>query len=205
MKNKNKSGRNKIFCYRLWKNFWRYIRSNIITWKYVAYNIVKSLNSNNVGLLLLCKTTLKIAVVYVRYIEYIAIITRGFILEVSVDRSIPSYFLWRRYALLSTLLHFSMSWIWWVDFWGGRDECFSLYTCLTVTLLPGMWTAASVVMQPLDLADLLSALAEVDAVTWNNNLSVLVFLIDTIESCLEWSSLASICLSGFTLLYSLRL
>ena len=60
-------------------------------------------------------------------------------------------------------------------------------------------------MQPLDLAELLSALAEVDAVTWNNNLSVLVFLIDLIESCLEWSSLASVCFSGFTLLYSLRL
>jgi hypothetical protein len=68
-----------------------------------------------------------------------------------------------------------------------------------------MWTAASVVMQPLDLAELLSSLAEVDAVTWNNNLSVLVFLIDLIESCLEWSSLASVCFSGFTLLYSLRL
>jgi hypothetical protein len=68
-----------------------------------------------------------------------------------------------------------------------------------------MWTAASVVMQPLDLAELLSALAEVDAVTWNNNLSVLIFLIDLIESCLEWSSLASVCFSGFTLLYSLRL
>ena len=32
-------------------------------WKYVAYNIVKSLNSNNIGLLLLCNTTLEIAVV----------------------------------------------------------------------------------------------------------------------------------------------
>jgi hypothetical protein len=68
-----------------------------------------------------------------------------------------------------------------------------------------MWTAASVVMQPLDLAELLSALTEVDAVTWNNNLSVLIFLIDLIESCLEWSSLVSVCFSGFTLLYSLRL
>ena len=120
MKIKNKSGKIKI-CYRLWKSFWRYIKSNIITWKYVAYNIVKSLNSSNIGLLLLCNTTLKIAVVYVIYIEYIAIITRGFILEMSVARSIPSYFLWRRYALLSTLLHFSMSWIWWVDFWGGSE------------------------------------------------------------------------------------
>lgn len=68
-----------------------------------------------------------------------------------------------------------------------------------------MWTAASVVMQPLDLAELLSSLAEVDAVTWNNNLSVLVFFVDLIESCLEWSSLASVCFSGFTLLYSLCL
>jgi hypothetical protein len=57
----------------------------------------------------------------------------------------------------------------------------------------------------LDLAELLSSLAEVDAVTWNNNLSVLVFLVDLIESFLEWSSLASVCFSGFTLLYSLRL
>lgn len=62
-------------------------------WKYVAYNIVKSLNSSNIGLLLLCNTTLKIAVVYVKYIEYIAIIILGFILEMSVARSIPSYFL----------------------------------------------------------------------------------------------------------------
>lgn len=68
-----------------------------------------------------------------------------------------------------------------------------------------MWTAASVVMQPLDLAELLSSLAEVDAVTWNNNLSVLVFFVDLIESCLEWSSLVSVLFSGFTLLYSLRL
>lgn len=68
-----------------------------------------------------------------------------------------------------------------------------------------MWTAASVVMQPLDLAELLSSLAEVDAVTWNNNLSVLVFLVDLIESCLEWSSLVSVFFSGFTLLYSLCL
>jgi hypothetical protein len=33
----------------------------------------------------------------------------------------------------------------------------------------------------------------------------LVFLIDLIESCLEWSSLVSVLFSGFTLLYSLCL